>query len=120
MSQQVNISFEEHVKQWVHADNQLKALNERVKVLRMERNQAESEIFTFVAEKRLSNATVSISDGKLRFVTTTQTAPLTLKYVEECLKKSFRDPAQVVAVMQVIKESRETKVVPDIKRYYRA
>ena len=33
MSQQVNISFEEHVKQWVQADNQLKALNERVKSL---------------------------------------------------------------------------------------
>ena len=57
------------------------------------------------------------SDGKLRFVTAKQTAPITLKYVEECLAKCIGNEAQVAKIMAVIKDSREVKYTADIKRY---
>jgi len=118
MSDQTSKAFEEHVKLWVHVDNQLKKLNGHIKQLRDTRHQTEEAIFDYVQEKRLNNATISISDGKLRFVNAKHTAPLTLKFVEDCLRKTLRDPSEVASVMRTLKESRESKVVPDIKRYY--
>ena len=111
------MSFEENIKKWVALDNQLKTLNEKTKQLRDDKNNLEEGIMTYVDTNKLSNATVNISDGKLRFVSTKQTAPLTLKYVEECLAKCIGNEGQVTQIMKVIKESREVKYTADIKRY---
>ncbi len=47
-----------------------------------------------------------------------QTNPLTLKYVDECLGKCIKNPEQVKLIMNYIKESRNSKIIPDIKRFY--
>ena|SRR6056300_1685183 len=111
------MSFEENIKKWVSLDNQLKTINEKVKQLRDEKNSTEEFIMNYVEEKEIKNATINISDGKLRFTTTKQTSPLTLKYVEECLMKCIGNEGQVKQVMKVIKDSREVKHSSDIKRY---
>jgi hypothetical protein len=66
-------AFEDQVKAWVALDTQLKTLNERVKQLRDEKNARETAIMQFVETNNLSNATVNISDGRLRFVHVKQT-----------------------------------------------
>jgi len=111
------MSFEENIKKWVALDNQLKTLNEKTKQLRDDKNNLEEGIMTYVETNKLSNATVNISDGKLRFVSSKQTAPLTLKYVEDCLSKCIGNEDRVTQIMKVIKESREVKYSADIKRY---
>jgi hypothetical protein len=111
------MSFEENIKKWVALDNQLKTVNERVRQMRDEKNTLEEGIMTYVETNKLGNATVNISDGKLRFVTAKQTAPLTLKHVEECLSKCIPNQEQVGKIMKIIKESREVKYTADIKRY---
>jgi hypothetical protein len=111
------MSFEDNIKKWVALDNQLKTVNERVKQMRDEKNTLEEGIMTYVETNKLTNATVNISDGKLRFVTAKQTAPLTLKYVEECLLKCIPNQNQVIQIMKIIKDSREVKYTADIKRY---
>lgn len=111
------MSFEENIKKWVALDNQLKTIHERTKQLRDEKNTLEEGIMTYVETNKLTNATVNISDGKLRFVTAKQTAPLTLKHVEECLLKCIGSQNQVNHIMQIIKDSREVKYSADIKRY---
>ena len=111
------MSFEENVKKWVALDNQLKTVNERARQMRDEKNTLEEGIMTYVETNKLTNATVNISDGKLRFVTSKQTAPLTLKHVEECLSKCISNQDQVEKIMKIIKESREVKYTADIKRY---
>ena len=111
------MSFEENIKKWVSLDNQLKTINEKVKKLRDEKNSTEDFIMNYVEEKEIKNATINISDGKLRFATTKQTPPLTLKYIEECLMKCIGNEEHVKQVMKVIKESREVKYSSDIKRY---
>ena len=112
------MSFEENIKKWVALDNQIKILNDKTKELKESRNNTEEAIIQHVETNKLSNATVNISDGKLKFVSTKQTAPLTLKYVEDCLKKCIKSEDQVAQIMDFIKESREVKVIPDIKRTY--
>jgi len=112
------MSLEEHIKTWVSIDNQLKSVNEKAKLLRESKNNTEEVILDYVETKKMNNATVNISDGKLRFVSTKQTPPLTLKYVEECLTNCIKNESQVTLIMNHIKESRQVKYVQDIKRTY--
>ena len=95
----------------------MKTIHERTKQFRDEKNTLEEGIMTYVETNKLTNATVNISDGKLRFVSAKQTAPLTLKHVEECLLKCIGSQNQVNHIMQIIKDSREVKYSADIKRY---
>jgi hypothetical protein len=88
--------------------------------LRDERNKSEETILKYVETSQLKNTTINISGGRLRFVSAKQTAPLTLKYVEECLGKCINNPTHITNIMNVIKNSRETKVSTDIKRYVNA
>ena len=112
------MSFEESIQNWVTTDNKIRSLNEELKALREERNNANESIMTYVETNKLANATVKISDGKLRFTSARQTAPLTLKYLNECLTKCIQNEEQVGLIMKYIKESRNVKYIPDIKRSY--
>lgn len=111
------MSFEENIKKWVALDNQIRSFTDKTKQLREEKNTMEEGIMTYVETNKLKNATINISDGKLRFVSTKQTAPLTLKYIEDCLGKCINNTGQVTQIMQIIKTSREVKYSEDIKRY---
>jgi hypothetical protein len=112
------MSLEENIKKWVALDNQLKTLTDKTKELREARSTTEDLILEYVETKKMNNATVNISDGRLRFVNTKQTAPLTLKYVEECLNQCIGNEEKVGKIMEYIKETREVKYVQDIKRTY--
>ena len=112
------MSFEESIQNWVTTDNKIRSLNEQLKALREERNNANETIMAYVETNKLANATVKISDGKLRFTSARQTAPLTLKYLNECLTKCIQNEEQVGLIMKYIKESRNVKYMPDIKRSY--
>jgi Family of unknown function (DUF5760) len=60
---------------------------------------------------------VQISDGKLKFAQTRVTAPLTLKYVEKSLGEIIKNETQVKQIMDYLKQKRESKIVPEIKRF---
>jgi hypothetical protein len=110
--------FQEKVQEWVSLDNQIKKLNDKTRELRDKRNQNEEIILQYVETENLSNATVKISDGKLRFTSSRQIQPLTFKHVEDCLIKCIQNPEQVEKIMAYIKETRDIKYIPDIKRTY--
>ncbi len=111
------MSFEENIKKWVLIDNQIKSFNEKNKQLRDDKNAIEEFILSYAESNKLTNATINITGGKLRFVNTKQSQPLTMKYVEECLSKCISNTAHVGQIMQLIKDSREVKQTTDIKRY---
>jgi hypothetical protein len=112
------MNFEENIKQWINIDNQLHELNNNIKQLRQEKNKTEERIFQYVETNKLTNSTVKISDGKLKFVSMKQAQPLTFKYVEDCLNKCIKNPEQVKLILNYIKDSRDCKYTPDIKRFY--
>ena len=112
------MSFENNIKSWVSIDNQIKQLNDRVRELRDERLQLGNRIFKYVETEQLKNATVQISDGKLRFVDTAQTTPLTLTFIKQCLSDCIKTPSDVETIMAYIKKTRAKKYVSEIKRTY--
>ena len=110
-------TFENQIQQWVQLDNQLKQMNERVKDLRDKRNTLEQNITSHASANNLSNATVNIGNGKLKFVNTKVPEPLTFKYLEKTLSEVIKNENQVKLIMEHIKQKREMKIVPEIKRY---
>jgi len=111
------MSFEGQIQQWVSLDNQLKQLNEKVKELRDKRNNLEDKITTYASENNLSNATVQISDGRLKFSNTRVQEPLTFKYLERSLSEVIKNESQVKLIMEHVKQKRSVKFVPEIKRF---
>ena len=111
------MSFENQIQQWVQIDNQLKDLTEKTKTLRDKRNTLEENITNYVSTNNLSNATVNISDGKLKFVNTRVPETLTFKYLEKTLGEGIKNESQVKQIMEQIKLKRNIKVVSEIKRF---
>ena len=111
------MSFEGQIQQWVQIDNQLKQLNDRAKELRDKRNLLEQNITTHAFSNNLSNSTVKISDGRLKFVNTKVQEPLTFRYLEKTLSEIIKNESQVKLMMEHIREKRSVKIVPEIKRF---
>jgi hypothetical protein len=112
------MSFEQHIQQWVSIDNQMKQLTDKIKELRDKKNTLNDAIFNHVDNSNLSNATLQISDGKIKFVKTKDTQVLTFKYLETCLHEIIKNEDQVNKIVEYIKNKREIKYVPEIKRFY--
>ena len=112
------MSFENQNQQWVSIDNQINELNEQLRELRDQKNELNDTIATHVENSNLSNATVQISDGRIRFVKVKDTQPLTFKYLESCLRDIIKNEDQVNKILDYIKNKREVKYVSEIKRIY--
>lgn len=111
-------NLDKTIQTWVELDNELKKLNERSKDIRTRKNDVEDKIMTYVEDNDMNNTVVNITDGKIKFCETKQTSPLTLGFLEKCLSEVIANQSQVKQIVDYIKSKRETKMVPEIKRYY--
>jgi len=111
------MSFENKIQQWVHIDNQLKILNEQVKQLRDQRNSLETNLTTYAKNNNIADTTIKVNNDKLKFVETKVAEPLTFKYLEKTLGEIIKNESQVQLIMEHIKQKRNIKVVPEIKRF---
>jgi predicted transcriptional regulator len=111
-------NLEKTIQNWVELDNELKRLNEKSKDIRTRKNDVEDKIMTYVEDNDMNNSVVNIVDGKIKFCETKQTSPLTLGFLEKCLSEVIANQGQVKQIVDYIKSKRETKMVPEIKRYY--
>ena len=112
------MSFEQQIQQWVAIDNQMKNLSDKLKELRDKKNTISEEINTHIETTQLSNASVKLSDGQLKFIKVKETQQLTFKYLETCLSEIIKNEEQVKKIVDYIKNKREVKYVPEIKRLY--
>ena len=110
--------FQNHIKQWVEIDNQVKILNTELRELRMKRNNISDHIVSFVDTNNLDKAVIEISDGSLKFGTTKQTSPITLKFIKKCLNECINNEESVEQLIDYIKYKRDIKMKSDIKRSY--
>ena len=63
-------------------------------------------------------SSLRVSDGILKFTNVRTTMPISLKYLETCLKDIIKNPDQVDKIMNYIKDKREVKNSVEIKRFY--
>ena len=112
------MSFESNINQCVGFDNQIKDLNNKMKILRENKNNLSNDIFNYVKEKNINDSIIKISDGKLKFAAVKVQAPITFKFLEKCLNEIISEKDKVDQIIKYIKENRETKYVEEIKRFY--
>jgi hypothetical protein len=110
--------FDKQIQKWVEVDNKVNKLNVELKTSRDLKNELEASIMTTVNNKKLLNTSLSLPDGRLRFVETKTTNPISLTFVEQCLNDLIPNKSQVQHILKYIKEKREIKINPEIKRYY--
>jgi hypothetical protein len=87
-----------------------------MKELRDKRSELSDSISSYVDDNNLQNATIQISDGRLRFANTRVQEPLTFKYLEKSLGEVIKNEVQVKQILEYLKKNRESKMVPEIKR----
>tara|TARA_Y100001970_G_scaffold83661_2_gene105740 strand:+ start:452 stop:799 length:348 start_codon:yes stop_codon:yes gene_type:complete len=114
------MSFEDNIREWVALDNRIKNSNAELKALRNQRSMLCNDIFDHVTNHNMSHNTIQISDGLLRFQNAKVTPPLTFKFITQCLKECIVDEEQVAKLIQYIKEKREVRYVPEVKRTYKS
>jgi hypothetical protein len=112
------MSFEQQIQQWITIDNQMKIVGDKMKELRDKKCIISEQINTHIETAELSNASIKINDGQLKFVKVKETQQLTFKYLETCLSEIIKNEEQVKKIVDYIKNKREVKYVPEIKRLY--
>ena len=88
-----------------------------MKTLRDTRNALSGNITDYAKNNNLSNSTVNVGDEKLKFVNSKVQSPLTFKFLEKTLGEVIRNEVQAKLIVDQIKDKRETKIVPEIKRF---
>ena len=111
-------AFDKQIQKWIELDNKLKKINSEIKTTREMKNDLEASIMDVVNNKKLLNTSVATMDGRLRFVETKTSNPLSLTFIEQCLHEIIPNSSQVQHILKYIKEKREIKINPEIKRYY--
>tara|TARA_B100001093_G_scaffold101640_1_gene93861 strand:- start:7675 stop:8016 length:342 start_codon:yes stop_codon:yes gene_type:complete len=112
------MDFTESIREWVSIDNKIKKYQDEVKKERVIRNALTASILEQAAESNMEHTVIEITDGKLKFQNTRVTAPLTFKFLEECLNECINGEEQVKQIIKYIKSKRDVKYVSDIKRSY--
>lgn len=111
------MSFEQQIQQWVTIDNQMKLLNDKIKELREKKNNLSENITKYAETNNLKNTSIQISDGKLKFISTKVSNPLTFKYIEKSLGEVIKNENQVKLIVDYLKNNRDIKVTQEIKRF---
>ena len=62
------MEFEKQIQQWVLIDNQMKLLGDKMKELRNKKNDISEQINSHIETTELTNATIKINDGQLKFI----------------------------------------------------
>jgi len=110
--------FVENIKTWVLIDTKLKMVNEKIREMRDKKSYLLNQINDYVYENNMKETKIEITDGELLFCERKEYAPLTYKYLEECLQNVISDESHVDHIMNYIKSNRKIKLVNDIKRNF--
>lgn len=108
-------NLEEKLQQWIKVNTVIEEKNNEIKELKKIKNNINTSLFSIIEENNLQNSTFKINENHIRYTTSKQTSPITLKYLESCLMDLIEDETKVSEYMDYIKNNRETKIVNDIK-----
>ena len=110
----------ENIKKWILLDTNMKLVNEKIKQIRIMRNEITEEICDCMLKQtnstNLKNQNIKFNDGELRFYEKKEYSPLSFSYIEECLENILEDETQIEFIMDYLRDNREITSSIDIKR----
>ena len=66
-------------------------------------------------EQELTENTLEVYDGTLRYHEKKEYSSVTFSYIEKCLHEMITETEQVKYVIQYLKDKREVKYIPELK-----
>ena len=112
-------AFSDMIRKWTAADTQIRNLNNQLRDLRSSRDSITTEVCDYMKTKGLDKRKIEISDSTLSYYEKTETSSLSYSYLEKRLVEIIPDKDQVEQIITYLKDKRETKKVPDLRRVYR-
>jgi hypothetical protein len=111
-------AFAENVRKWVLLDTQLKMINEKTKEMRDAKHKSATLICEYMKSNEIQDKKIEIHDGDLKLYEKKEYPPLTYTYIENSLNKIIPNEEHVKHIIQYLKENREVKSSPDIRRTF--
>lgn len=108
----------ENIQKWALVDSQLKKITEKSKEYRAVKSELANKICTYMQENNMQNTKIDTSNGNIKIFEKKDYSALTFGYVEECLGKIIPDKSHVEFIIKYLKDGREIKTQPDLRRTY--
>ncbi len=108
----------EEIRNWIHIDDQLKLINEKIKILRNRKTELTNNICEYVSNNNNIKNNINIKGGELKITKKNDYKPLTFSYIETCLGNLITDKKQVEFIIKYLKDNRETTCSHEIRRNY--
>lgn len=105
------------IQNWIQLDNQLKKLNEQIKIVREQKNFLENNITNCAKNNNMTQTVFRFGNDKIRLIDTKTPEPLTFKYLEKSLGEIIKNETQVKHIIEYIKQKRTMKTVSELKRF---
>ena len=109
-----NDTLAKSVKKWFEIDEEIKGLQTKIKELKQTKKGLSVDVIDNMKTKNIG--VVETQNGKLVHLEKKVRESITKKYLESCLGKFINNPEVIVDIIDYIYNSRETKIVDNIKR----
>ncbi len=113
--------YVDKLKQWIDYDNSITDLKGQLAKLNEGKKEIEEDILKYVQQSNLSDVSISISDGILRFPSRKVQQSITMKYIRGSLVtyKETHPHIDVDDICRFLMSNLETKQKTYIKRDYK-
>jgi hypothetical protein len=110
--------FKTVMKNWISVDNQIKAATQSLKALRSERAQLTQTVCKTIQTNHWETRKIEAADSQISFTMKKEYPALTFTFLEKHLAEIIPDPDNIKLIVSHLKNKREPKSVPDLKRVY--
>lgn len=103
----------ENIKKWIILEAQLKLCNEKIKVVRNQKNELTTTISNYMSSH--NQPKIKTNEGELVLFEKKEYPPLSFTYIEKTLSKIISNKDQIEYIIQQLKENREIKKTNDLR-----
>lgn len=83
--------FVKALKKWLELDTQINEINTKMKEIKSEKNNLESQILSYIKNNNLNDKTINLGNNAFSYNTTTTHGSLSIKLITEVLNESIAD-----------------------------
>ena len=81
------MNIKEEIENWLEIDKEINILNNKLKQLRIQKNNYNNTIIEYFENKNITNPTIKIEDGFLKIDNSNLQQSLSFKFLQECLNE---------------------------------
>jgi len=109
-------SLEQCIQKYIAVEEQLKILQEKSKPLREWKTKLTNYIAKRLEEREQDVVKLTETD-ELRLSEKREYSSLSFSYIEKCLSELIPDESQVEYVMDYLRDNRDVKISPELKKF---